>query len=84
MSNVFHIIVVNLSILEAMMSFFIHIIAWMLCIGAFVFFLGVIFLVFSPIWNLIIAIVSLFCPKAKKLHFDFYKYMGPLRPSSRY
>ena len=63
-------IVVNLSILEAMMSFFIHIIAWMLCIGMFVLFLGIVFFLFSPIWNVIIAIVSLFYPKAKKLKIN--------------
>ena len=74
----------NLSILEAMMSFFIHIIAWMLCIGALVFFLGVIFLVFSPIWNVIIAIVSLFYPKAKKLKINIDISANPLKMVRRW
>ena len=67
-----------------MMSFFIHIIAWMLCIGAFVFFLGVIFLVFSPIWNLIIAIVSLLYPKAKKLKINIDIRANPLKMVRRW
>ena len=74
----------NLSILEAMMSFFIHIIALMLCIGAVVFFLGVIFLVFSPIWNVIIAIVSLFYPKAKKLKINIDFSANPLKMVRRW
>ena len=61
------------------------IIAWVLIVAIAIGILWFTFVVLlSPIWNIIIAIVSLFCPKAKKLHFDFYKYMGPLRPSSRY
>ena len=67
-----------------MMSFFIHIIALMLCIGAVVFFLGVIFLVFSPIWNVIIAIVSLFYPKAKKLKINIDFSANPLKMVRRW
>ena len=62
-----------------MMSFFIHIIAWMLCIGALVFFLGIVFYLFASIWNIIIIIiVSLFYPKAKKLEINIDISANPL------
>ena len=74
----------NLSILEAMMSFFIHIIAWMLCIGAFVLFLGIVFYLFASIWNIIIIIVSLFYPKAKKLEINIDFSANPLKMLRRW
>ena len=61
-----------------MMSFLIHIIAWMLCIGALVFILGIVFYLFASIWNIIIIIVSLFYPKAKKLEINIDISANPL------
>lgn len=68
----------NHSILEAMTSFFIHIIAWVLCIGVFAVLLGIVFLLLTFIWDFFVAIVSIFYPKAKKLKFDAIKRMGPV------
>ncbi len=67
-----------------MMSFFIHIIAWMLCIGALVFFLGIVFYLFASIWNIIIIIVSLFYPKAKKLKINIDISANPLKMVRRW
>ena len=67
-----------------MMSFFLHIIAWMLCIGALVLFLGIVFYLFASIWNIIIIIVSLFYPKAKKLKINIDISADPLKMVRRW
>ncbi len=66
------------------MSFFLHIIAWMLCIGALVLFLGIVFYLFASIWNIIIIIVSLFYPKAKKLKINIDISADPLKMVRRW
>lgn len=54
------------------------IIGWFLIVCGALFALAVIFLFLSFIWDILIAIVSLFYPKASKLRFDAIKRMGPV------